>query len=330
MLIKKSICYGKASLSICVPAYIRVGELEECINSLINQVDAANAEIIIMLNGPSLEVERLVKELSDIHPKIGVYKSEVNIVEKIFLIPFWELDCKAVLVFGDDDVALPGFIDKLLDELSESDLVIANYNRTDISTRVISDYHYLSEITSTQFVSPNEFLSAFGPLIQFISCVAINLKHLKSEEKPESHILDHYGFRYSYYIYSKIVQLGRLRASFIREPIFLQRATRSQLWDPHYTYKVFFIGPAIMMKELRSLGYSVSSLINYARIHIKYTMFHHTANLLVHDGISKKEIIYAITKYHILNFNFYSHMLPLIILPNSILRFLNRMKRFTR
>ena len=200
MLIKRPLSYGTADLSICIPAYMRVEELEQCLRSLIEQVNTANAEIIIMLNGASLDVERLAHEWSDANAKVGIYKKEKNIAEEIFLVPFYDLDCRSTVVFSDDDIALPGFIDRLIVELIHSDLVISNYKRVDVTCKRITDHSYLSDVKFTKFIDPNELLSTFGHRIQFISCVAINLKHFKSSKEPDKHILDIYGHSYSCYI----------------------------------------------------------------------------------------------------------------------------------
>lgn len=118
-------------LSIMVPTYNRAGLLVECLESL--RTTRTDCEILVSDNASADDTEARVAALGDRRVKYHRHPENVGVVKNHNAL--WErAQGEYMVMFGDDDLALPGWIDRkvaLLDARRDLDLVYTDVSLID-------------------------------------------------------------------------------------------------------------------------------------------------------------------------------------------------------
>lgn len=108
-------------LSICIPTYSRPALLRQTLSILINQVNTYEIQIIISDNSEDTLTENVVKELSSIYSHLLYFKNDKNIgIDRNFLNVAQHAQTTWIWFFGDDDLPLPGAVDRVLSEIKNA------------------------------------------------------------------------------------------------------------------------------------------------------------------------------------------------------------------
>lgn len=110
----------KPLLTIAIPTYNREAFLRTLLASLFDQLrDEPRVELIVSDNASTDQTQAVVAEYQKLGLRIRSMRNEVNIgSDANFLQCYEEATAKYVLIFGDDDLIVPGGVAKILAYLS--------------------------------------------------------------------------------------------------------------------------------------------------------------------------------------------------------------------
>jgi abequosyltransferase len=167
----------KPLLTIAIPTYNRAKYLRELLSSLFDQLVVQTAvELIVSDNASSDETPSVIDEFEKRGLKLRRLCNDVNIGPDANFQQCFEKACgKYVWIFGDDDIIVPGGIDRILKLLETGDYALT----------YVSQYwfrhNYAAEETSDRFgrfaqVFPGglQFARKAGAMIGFISGMIVN------------------------------------------------------------------------------------------------------------------------------------------------------------
>ncbi|WP_189612659.1 glycosyltransferase family 2 protein [Pigmentiphaga litoralis] len=111
-------------LTICVPTYGRPTILHATLLELIKQARPHAIEIVIADNSEDDKTRHAVSSLGSVYPHIRYEKNEVNVgLDRNFVKVASMANTEFFWIFGDDDLPVPGAIDKVLSEISSNPTV---------------------------------------------------------------------------------------------------------------------------------------------------------------------------------------------------------------
>lgn len=122
------------TLSIAIPTYKRADLLAETLNAFLPQIEPHGIPVCISYTDDTDRTERVIKEFRDRYPFVtavtdpGATNIDRKIVSVVSLV-----ETRYVWLFGDDDLPVPGAIDRVLDILDERDwgLLVLNASSHD-------------------------------------------------------------------------------------------------------------------------------------------------------------------------------------------------------
>lgn len=132
-------CLTSRLLTIIVPTFNRRESLTRGLSALIPQIEAHCDDVALYVsdNCSDDDTQELVCELQGKHPGIIQYKrQERNLgAQGNFKDAVLSVGSKFVAIFSDDDIALPCYIEMILEQLQEHpDLGLINYNALCVSS----------------------------------------------------------------------------------------------------------------------------------------------------------------------------------------------------
>ncbi len=120
------------TLSIIIPTYNRLIPLAECLESIYRQLDALVQVIIVNDCGPSVQsVVHLYPELNI--KVIELEKNSKHVVARNRALQ--EVDSKYIMLCDDDDLLLPGHIERMRHAIEDADLVYSDAEIVDYEWR---------------------------------------------------------------------------------------------------------------------------------------------------------------------------------------------------
>jgi len=110
-------------LSICIPTYNRLAYLREAVDSVLSQAEGQDIELVISDNASSDGTEEYVSNLKDkTHVPLVYHRNEQNFGFDRNILKIVELaQGEYCWILGDDDLALPGALRRLVDHLKQAD-----------------------------------------------------------------------------------------------------------------------------------------------------------------------------------------------------------------
>src|SRR5260221_12585479 len=108
-------------LSVCIPAYNRAAYIEETLESIISQ-DNGKIEIIISDNASVNDSDKILKSHAEKYDYITYVRNEKNIGADLnYINVVRQAKGKYCVIFGSDDILLPGAIEDLCSILEAND-----------------------------------------------------------------------------------------------------------------------------------------------------------------------------------------------------------------
>ena len=254
-------------LSICIPTYNRIGLLKESINAIIGQVntfDINNIEIVISDNASTDGTKEYLSELIEENSELSItyfrqvenLGSDANILNTVRL-----ASGQFVYIVSDDDILLPGAINKLISliyKYPDYDAFCLNFKSFDLdplkpATSILPIRNDLSINTR------DEALLFYGSWITFLSVIsfrkgAINLELYK--EKIGTSLLQSYIF---------IDLISKESGVFISSEVFL--AIRANNTGGYNFFQVFISNFYELMLYAERIGYSKIAVRNVLSNH---------------------------------------------------------------
>jgi len=166
-------------ISICIPTYNRVMQLEKCLNSIYSQIGNDSLfEVLVSNNNSSDSTEDVINKYLNLYDNLIYNKNEINIgPDKNIAITIEKSKGKYMILHGDDDYFKENTIYPLMDVInnnSESSLLFIN---------VLSNKDNVAIYNGV-----NEFLQATSIAASFISSIIIKREAFNKIKEPFKYI----------------------------------------------------------------------------------------------------------------------------------------------
>lgn len=180
----------KPLLTIAIPTYNRSRYLRELLRSLREDLRGeSRIELIVSDNASPDETPQLVEEFRKLGLQIRLIRNETNIgADANFLQCFEQANGKYVWIFGDDDLIVPGGIEKVLKLLAEDEFSLVymspyEFRRNHIEERSSDKLGRIAEVLPDGF----SMVKKAGTMLTFISAIIVNKEHYSATRHPDPH-----------------------------------------------------------------------------------------------------------------------------------------------
>ena len=120
---------GSLLLSICIPTHNRADMLRQALDSIIPQVADHEAEIVVVDNASSDETPALVGEYVRRQTSMRYIRQQENVgFDRNIITCIEQARGRYISLFSDDDLALPGAFQRVLQEIARGDPAIICLN----------------------------------------------------------------------------------------------------------------------------------------------------------------------------------------------------------
>ena len=252
-------------LSICIPTYNRLQFLKQslvAITSQVNDNNSSKVEIIISDNsstdGTKAYLESFIAKNSSI--SIKYFRQDSNVgADSNFLKVIEMSRGEFVYLVSDDDILLPGAIDKLLNCInfnSSLDAICVNYRGFKLD-HTIDSPPILKIANDKTIIDRNEVLETLGNLITFMSilCFRKSTVDLKSfNNKVGTNFIQSY-------IFLKVISQEN-GVLFLSSPLLSMRANNSGGYDFFKTFIVCFYELISSSKENKFSNFTIKKVLS--------------------------------------------------------------------
>jgi glycosyltransferase involved in cell wall biosynthesis len=208
------------TLSICIPTYNRVDELEKNIINLIPICKELDIEIIISDNNSDDMTCEVVNNCIILYDKIKYYKLESNrgidyninnVITKATSDYCWLL--------GDDDSVFNNALITILYFINEfnPDFLLLNCEERDIVNNNLLRPRFFNLENEFDFISPDVLMSKFSGIMTLLSACVVK------RENWEKVLLEEYNFKYYFHMYNVFKSLkNNSRVIVVDKPLFVR------------------------------------------------------------------------------------------------------------
>jgi abequosyltransferase len=178
----------KPLLTIAIPTYNRSACLAQLLEVLLPQlIDEPRVELMISDNSSEDETAAVVQSFQEKGLKLIYKRNEINIgSDANFLQCFEQANGKYMWLVGDDDIILPGALERILPVLAARDYALVylcpySFRNDYMAERKPDKFHRFAQSM------PNglPFIRKVGTTIAFISAMIINKDRYGSAERPD-------------------------------------------------------------------------------------------------------------------------------------------------
>ena len=178
-------------LTIAIPTYNRCNLLRQTLNSVLSQVDS-NIEILVSDNCSNDETHEMMKEYCKTH-NVRYYRNNENLgMDRNFLQCLKNAKGEYIHLLSDDDILLPGAVDKILKLIEYEKPDYINLNSFTYST----DTFNLNDIKEPRIklvedlITNNkaEYIKFVGVYITYISATILKREKFVQLSTPEKYI----------------------------------------------------------------------------------------------------------------------------------------------
>jgi abequosyltransferase len=181
---------GKPLLTIAIPTYNRSRYLRELLQSLLEDLRGeSRIELIVSDNASPDETPQLVEEFRNRGLQLRYIRNETNIgADANFLQCFEQASGKYVWIFGDDDIIVPGGIEKALRLLAADDYSLVYMSPYEFRSDYIEERRS-DKLGRVAEVLPDGFrmVRRAGAMLTFISANIVNKEHYSRTRHPDLH-----------------------------------------------------------------------------------------------------------------------------------------------
>lgn len=241
-------------LSIVIPTLNRLEYLKVTIQELIPQVERNldDVELCVCINNSKDKSEEYINNIAKEKTfiKLKSYKTSVDISES-FSRSINMCNGKYIILFGDDDLPVPYFIEFILTTLKENyNCGILHYNRligrdydfNKLNKLKLENSYFLSKIEKYPL---SVLIEKFNIGPGFITSMAFKKEawNLGISVKNKNH----YGYEFLSRIYLGISKLEKSDCFYYSYPIIVQRMVQHREWNDKWP-KYWFIGVPELLK----------------------------------------------------------------------------------
>jgi glycosyltransferase involved in cell wall biosynthesis len=182
--------FERPLLTIAIPTYNRAKYLHGSLSTLFDQlVDEPSVELIVSDNASSDETPAVIDEFVKRGLSLHYVRNEVNLgLDGNFLQCFEYASGKYLWLLGDDDVVIPGGLDKILQMLKAADyalvyLSLYAFVRDYVAERRHDRLRRFAETIPNGF----PFIQRVGYMITFMSSIIVNKDRYSAAKRPPLH-----------------------------------------------------------------------------------------------------------------------------------------------
>lgn len=315
----------KPVLSICIPTYNR----SDCLRQLLESIKLScpkgenqYIELVISNNASTDDTETTINNFRTFFPNIKYFYQREALLpaEKNFLFVAKKASAEYVWLMGDDDKLNIDSLTVILEFLNKkADLYLCNFGLGSSDMKQLFKVRYHNCITNRyQYNNKNDILLTFGPTLSLISSAIFKRIFLNNFDEQEYIIHADYGMSFLYLIYSSLP--NTINAQFINNPLFTYRCANSNIKD----WGLFFVhGIAKTLESLEKYGYSKRSINRAKKICIKKYVFRELLSRKARC-CECRSIINGLFTYYFFIPAFWMYCIPLILIPNLLLKILRR------
>ena len=315
-------------LSICIPTYCRAAYLREVLESVIKALKGfeKEVEVIVSDNASTDHTDEVLAEFQTRSPHFRASRNSVNIGGEMNFFHVAHLaKGKYIWILGDDDKVDLTLIATLFEKfLSDCDLVIMNNSLHSKDFKILHKQAMYSVSAPEVYRGREVILSNFGPMLSFISCVAVKreLFVMVSEEKFSYYAP--FGLSFLYSIYASLPKAAT--TAFIRQPLLLCRGDNSII--PDYE-RVFARGMALVFDDLEKLGYSRQGITQAKMKVIRMYLLQHLVRCKLDDTFSW-EMLGRFHQDYWHCMHVYVRLLIYALTPGSVVRFAKSLQKMVK
>ena len=165
----------KPLLTIAVPTFNRVDKLEKCLNIILNEIQGRPVELLVSDNASTDGTEDFMKRFSQENPAVTYIRNSENIgPDRNFMNCYEKAAADYAVLIGDDDVLLPGVIDKILEAVSAKPVFIHLNSSTLLNWDTMEHTPANApEIGTVVYDDRSDFLTDIGIFITFVSSLVM-------------------------------------------------------------------------------------------------------------------------------------------------------------
>jgi glycosyltransferase involved in cell wall biosynthesis len=246
----------KKKLSVVIPTLNRLELLKVTLESLIPQIERNldQVDFQISINNSDDETADFINELSKKkeYIKYKNFNSRVGISDS-FSRSIDMCEGEYVILYGDDDIPAPFFIESILEVLNDQPKIgLLHFNRIVGSD---SDSHSMNKLRMEESLyripyethTLQEFINTYTVSPGFISSMVFKRECWKLGETIDN--TSHYGYEFLSRIYAGIYKLDSSECTFINFPIIIQRLIKKREWNDLWP-KYWLIGIPNLLNTL--------------------------------------------------------------------------------
>ena len=171
-----------ALLTIAIPTYNRASFLDRCLQQICGQIEGCSdlLELIVSDNCSTDNTKEVVYRYQQAGMAIRYIRNAKNMGPCYNIAQCYkEAASKYVVVFGDDDIWLPGSIRAICDVLNEGEWGVVHLKALPINKAHDYNRRAITSLPWTVYTSPDRFLKKVHVFITFISGNIINKRFVE-------------------------------------------------------------------------------------------------------------------------------------------------------
>ncbi len=209
-------------LSIVVPTLNRKDLLQTTLDELLQQIEQyKNVELIVSDNASNDGTHLLFENEKYSNSNLKYIRHETRVdIDQSFSRSVDLANGDFVTLFGDDDIAMPGYVGQVLKAITENPncgFVYVNRIICDEYLQNCNEIPHRDEIVGIHTMNVSDFIKRFTHWPGFVTCLIFSMK-VWNEKQKLNYIYPGYNFLYRVYMGS----MG-LKVCYIANPLIAQR-----------------------------------------------------------------------------------------------------------
>ena len=257
-------------LSIVVPTLNRRNLLQPTLDALLIQIEhCTNVELIVSDNASDDGTNLLFENEKYKYANIRYTKHQSRVeIDQSFSRSVDLAKGKYVVLFGDDDIAMPGYVSEVLKAILENPncgFVYVNRIIGDENLQNCNEIPHTTEIFGTHCLPVSDFVKRFTHWPGFVTCLVFSMKVWNKDLKL-NYLYPGYNFLYRVYMGSK-----DLNVCYIACPLVAQRRG-IQSWKKFWP-QYWLVSMPSLLKKLEYEGVTAGALATWQTYEVSNKRF---------------------------------------------------------
>ncbi len=187
----------KMILTIAIPTYNRCDLLCQSLDSVLEQIED-NIEILVSDNASTDDTQTIMKKYCEKY-NIRYFRNSENLgMDKNFLNCFQKANGEYIQFLSDDDILLPGALQKIIYLLKTEEPAYINLNSFTYSTKIFNPNErkapriQLKESGDLITYDKNLIMEYIGVYVTYISATILKMSKFKQIKNPEQYFGTHF------------------------------------------------------------------------------------------------------------------------------------------